>query len=236
MKSLNQYIEENVYNTPVLEASILNVGELENESDILMRIKDLINNEVIELAIGGGRTKEDDFNNFIKNSKIVGNTVNINRNLALIINIPDDPKFNLGFEIGKVENQIHYRIQCSKKHCEFPVKYLPKELVSGAYIRCENTKTIEFDLSKYPDKMKGNPNIYFENSGSQFITKFIWNTNPINYLSFGVKVKDDAIFSLPKIGELNPGKTGLNYFIKRALDPKIIKNIFGPNCEIEKLM
>lgn len=232
MKSLNQYIEENKYNAPILEASILDVGELENKSDILVRIKDLINNEVIEV-INGGRTKEEDFNKFIKHCKINGNTVNLEKGLYLIIHIINDPKFSFGFEFGKINDQVYYRVH-SDKHCVFPVKYLPQEC-ELIYIDCVDAKTIEFDLSKHPDKMKGNPSINFQNQGSRFFTKFIWNTNPIKHLSFSVKIKDDTVFSLPKIGEFNPGKTGLNYFMNRALEPKVIKSIFGPNCEIEKM-
>lgn len=229
MKSLNQYIEENKYNTPILEASILDVGELENESDILMRIKDLINNEVIEV-INGGRAKEDDFDKFIKHCKINGNTVNLEKGLYLIIHIPNDPKFSFGFEFGEINDQVHYLVH-SGKHCAFPVKYLPREC-KLMYIDCADAKTIEFDLSKHPDKLMGSPSINFQNRGSQFFTKFIWNTNPIKHLSFAVKVKDDTIFKLPKIEEFNPGKTGLNYFMNRAMEPKVIKSIFGPNCEI----
>ena len=229
MKTLNQYIEENKYNAPILEASILNVGELTKESDILMRIKDLINNEIIEVT-NGGKTKEDDFNKFIKHCKIHGNTVNLEKGLYLIVHIPNDPKFNFGFVFGEINDQVHYRAH-SGKHCVFPVKYLPQEC-KLMYIECVDAKTIEFDLSKHPDKMMGNPTINFQNYGSQFFTKFVWNTNPINTLIFGVKVKDDAIFSLPKIEEFNPGKTGINYFMNRAMEPKVIKSIFGPNCEI----
>lgn len=233
MKSLNQYIEENKYNTPILEASILDVGELENENDILVCIKDLINNEVIEVT-NGGRTKEDDFNKFIKHCKINGNTVNLEKGLYLIIHIPNDPKFNFGFEFGEINDQVHYRVR-SGKHCVFPVKYLPREC-KLMYIECVDAKTIEFDLSKHPDKLMGNPAINFQNRGSQIFTKVIWNTNPINHLIFGVKVKDDTVFKLPKIKDFNPGKTGLNYFMNRAMEPKVIKSIFGPNCEIEKMI